>query len=140
TRIARAGPGHWFHVLVEGSEDLSSLLGDPYFDYSPVVVIAGSCDQTSPAETVNETGDIGIAGDHSLADVARGQLGRVAAAQDAEDVVLVEGELGGGFEKLFPGFDDSCGGDLQPQEHFLFPRRERALLFELAGHPSGHSV
>ena len=55
-------------------------------------MLAASGDEAALFEPVEEAGDVGVAGDHASGDLAAQQaIGR--AAQDAEDVVLVGGEV-----------------------------------------------
>src|SRR5579872_2245684 len=57
----------------------------------------------------------------------------MAAAEDAEDVVLTVGEVGLGLDELLPRVDHAICGEAQTEHDFLLRGRERALLLDRAG-------
>ena len=85
-----------------------------------------------------EPRDVGVARDHPVGDVAARQPGRMAPAQNAQHVVLVGRQFGGGLEELLPRLHDARGRDPQAQEDLLLARGERALLLQFPSDDSSH--
>jgi hypothetical protein len=109
-----ASPWETSHVLVQGQENLLSLLSDPYFDDTAVPAPAGARHQPKAAQTIHEARDVRVARDHPLGDVPARQPRRVAATENAQDVVLIGGEAGRGFEKLVPRLGDAAAAIRMP--------------------------
>lgn len=82
---------------VETGEQGESLQCNAGQDDAAVLILAPAGDEGALFEPVEETGNVGVAGDHSVTDFAAGQAaglsGLARAAEDSEDVVLVRGEV-----------------------------------------------
>lgn len=61
-------------------------------DFAAIGIFTAAADETSFFEAVEKAGDVGVAGDHAAGDLATEQA-FVGAAQDAQDVVLIRGEV-----------------------------------------------
>jgi hypothetical protein len=83
--------------LVEPAQQLESWGCNAGQDDAPVLGVVPSGNQAALFQTVQQAGDVGIASDHALGDFAAGQA-FWCATQDAQDVVLVRGEVFG-FEQ-----------------------------------------
>src|SRR5579872_2410831 len=83
--------GHW---PIEFPQELQSLRGDARENHAAVFGFAAPRDQRALFEAVEQAGDVGVAGDHTLGNLAARQtFGR--ASQDAENVVLDRGHVAG---------------------------------------------
>jgi hypothetical protein len=129
---------HAVDVGIQTAENLAAFVRDCHFHDAPVLAAADARDQAKAAQAVDEARDVRIAGDHAVGDLAARQPGRMAAAKNAQDVVLVVREAGGGLEELLPRLHDPFGGDQQAQEDLLLARREGALLLQFTGNDPGH--
>jgi len=91
-------------------------------DFAPVGIFAAAADEGAFLEAVEEAGNVGVAGDHAAGDFAAEEaLG--GAAQDAEDVVLIRGEVLF-FEELGWGSREQVGAAHQLDEHDFFRTRD----------------
>lgn len=103
-------------------------------DFAAIRILAAAADETALFEPVEEAGDVRVAGDHAIADFAAEQtLG--CAAENAEDVVLVGGELVL-FEELGRSAGEQIGGAHQFDKDGFFRTRG---MFARSGRDAGHT-
>ena len=117
-KVADLAPMEVANGAIEAGEQPESLGSDVDEDATPVGVLAAAGDEAALIEPVEETGDVGVAGDHAGGDLAAEEAVG-GAAQDAEDVVLVGGEFLG-LEQVCDGAREQVGGALQLEEGELF--------------------
>jgi len=73
--------------LIQTCQKLEPVWRDVRHYDSPVTGFARAQNQAPPFETIEEPGNIGIAGDHTIGDLARRKpFGR--SAQDSEHIIL----------------------------------------------------
>jgi hypothetical protein len=117
-KVADLAPMEVANGAIEAGEQPESLGSDVDEDATPVGVLAAAGDEAALIEPVEETGDVGVAGDHAGGDLAAEEAVG-GAAQDAEDVVLVGGEVVV-FEELRGAAGEQIGGALELDEEGLF--------------------
>ena len=78
--------------LIETLQKSETRGGDAGFDDAAVIGLAGARDEAALFHAVEETGHVGVMGDHAFADAAASEAGGFGAAENAEDVVLGAGE------------------------------------------------
>jgi hypothetical protein len=124
---------HPVHMRIERAQDVAPLLGEADFHDAPILTTANTGDQAPPGEPVDDPRDVRVSSDHAVADFPVRQPGRMTAAQDAQDVVLIGRQVGVGLEERFPRFHDPGGRQPEAEQDFLFSRGEGPRLFQLAG-------
>src|ERR1700678_436366 len=76
---------HFFQQLKSSWRDLGP-------DHTAVVLVALLADKLESLEPGEQAGNIGLGGDHAVADSRTGEAVRLRTAQDAQDVVLGGGD------------------------------------------------
>lgn len=80
------------HWLVEPLQEIEPFLGDAGGDHPAVALLPGAGDQRPRFQPVQQASDVGIPGDHALANLLAGEALRAGTPQDAEQIVLARGE------------------------------------------------
>lgn len=78
--------------FVERGEERKSGGGDAHGDNAAVCSLARAGREFAFFQTVEQTGNVGVAGNHPVADLGTRQAGRLGATQDAEYVILRRGD------------------------------------------------
>ena len=102
--------------------------GDP--DAPPVLRTALAADEGLALQTVEQAGDAGGLLDHAVGDVEGGQALAPRPAQDAQHVVLLEGEAVG-LHDLGQVAAQPVGGEEQAHHSLVAARAERPPLLDL---------
>lgn len=132
TQMAHLTPMEIANGAIEAGEEPDAAGCDVDEDAAAVGMLAAAGDEVSLLEPVEKAGNVGVAGDHASGNLAAEQaIGR--AAQDAEDVVLVGGEVML-FEELCGAPGEKVSGALEFDEEGLF-----GTGGWLAGDGRGHS-
>ncbi len=87
--------------LVEGGEQLQTFAGDADGDHAAVGGFAGAGGESAFFEAIGEAGDVGVAGDHAVSDLAARESVVAGSAEDTEHVVLGGGNAEGFEEGSF---------------------------------------
>jgi hypothetical protein len=106
------------HDFISILEQFEAERGDVCPDDAAVLAIAFLLDELVGFEAGEQAGDVGLGGDHAIADGGAGEAFALGAAKDAEDVVLGGGEAGG-LEALLNGALQSVGGAHELEEGFF---------------------
>lgn len=113
--------------LVHFSEESEAGGRDEGEEDAAVLLVALLADELEDFEAGEQTGDVGVGGDHAVADVGAGEAAGVSAAQDAEDVVLGGGDVPLAGAALH-GALEAVGGAGEVEESLLGGAAEGALL------------
>ncbi len=123
---------------VEFAEEPEARLGNAGADDATVGVEASTGDKTAGLEAIQDPGDIRVAGNHALTDLAASATFRLGAAEDAEDVVLGGGQFEG-FEELFDVTEEEIGSLLERNKEPLPERHGGAGSVRATHHQSQYS-
>lgn len=129
--VAEDADRAFMNGTVELGEEFQPWFGDAADDDAAVLFGTLARDEAAGVEAVEEAGDVGIAGDHALADFGAGEAVGAGATEDAEDVVLGGGETGG-FEDGGSECCDVLGGAEEVEDDFLLEADEGPGLAEFA--------
>jgi len=135
--VAEQRPRHASRMRVELVEQVASLLGDFDLHHSSIRLASNAPDQSALREPINESGDIGITGDRSLAYLTTRQR-LCAAAKDAQDVVLAGAQALGGLQELGPRRGDTSCRHANAKKGLLLGGVEGPVLLELGGERLDH--
>jgi hypothetical protein len=120
---------------VEPGEEFEAVGGDMDQDSAAIGILAAAPDKSALLESVEETGDVGVAGDHAVRNFAAQQpVGR--AAEDAQGVVLIRGEIML-FEQLRRTAGEKVGSALEFDEERFF-RAGCWLAVSCLGHSASY--
>lgn len=81
--------------FIELGKQLQAFAGDARGNHAAVGGVAGTGGEAAFFQAIEETGDVGIASDHAVANFAAGKAAWTGSAEDAKDVVLDWGKLEG---------------------------------------------
>lgn len=118
--------------LIERGEQLQSLASDADGDDAAVGRFARAGGETALFQAVDEARDVGVACDHSAADLVAGQPFLSGATQNAEGVVLSVGDAEG-LEQCGFFLQESIGSAEEVEEGLFFERLKRLRLPDLFG-------
>src|SRR5579883_1030307 len=130
--------GQWLHGMdpgggdraVQCAEKLESLLGDPAHHLATVVAAPFPSHQLLALELVEQPGDARGLLDHAVGDVQRRQSGLSGSPQNAQHVVLLQGDAVR-FYQLGEAPLELVGRAIQGQDGFLGRRLKRLALPDL---------
>ena len=74
------------------SEEVEAGLGDVGDDDAAIAGVAALADELEALESIEQAGDVGLGGDHAVADGGAGQAVGLSSSEDAQDVVLRSGD------------------------------------------------
>src|SRR5215468_494191 len=115
------------HRLVELLQEIQAFRGDARFDDAAIVFLALTRDPGVFFHAVEQTGHIGIAGNHALGDAATENAVGLGAAENAQNVVLCAGEATG-LQEVLGLLGKGVGG---------LEERNEDLVFEKSGFAGG---
>ena len=118
--MSEHGLRHALHMRIESADHLEPFVGDAHLDHAAIASASAPLHEAAACQAVDEPRDVGIAGDHAFRNVTAREFRRMAAAQDAKDVVLVRRQLRMRLQELRPGLDDSGGGDKDSEKDLVF--------------------
>ena len=95
--------------LFEAAEGGEAGGGDVGADDAAILNATAAFDVAEFLHTVEEAGDVGVAGDQAVRDFAAGEAGGTGTGEDTKDVVLRVGEAVG-TEGLLDGAHEAIGG------------------------------
>jgi hypothetical protein len=103
---------HLFDGFIQFFQELNAFIGDASLHYAAIFFLARSRDESASFQTIEQTSDVRIAGDHAGGDFTAGQAVVVGvsfavvagaalfgvsmrAAQNSQDIILSVREFGG---------------------------------------------
>jgi hypothetical protein len=113
--------------LIHFGEKGEAAGGDAGEQHAAVLLVALLMDEFEGLETGEKTGDVGVSGDHAVADDGAGEAAGVGSAKNAEDVVLGGGDVPVAGAALH-GALQAVGGAGEVEESLLCGAAEGALL------------
>ena len=125
------------HGLLEFREEGEALRGDAGGHDAAVFRVPLTGDEASRFEAIEQAGDVGVAGDHSLGDGFAGEAVGGGISEDSQDV-----ELGGGetprFEKFVKIAHQAIGGADDVEEDLHLEALEGATAMHFFEESSRH--
>lgn len=117
--VAEQLDGQLLNVRVHGGKQFEAGVGDLRPDDAAVVAVATLLDELERLEPAEQAGDVGLGGDHAVADGGAGEPLGMCAAEDAEDVVLGRGDAPVTKSEM-KGALQGVGGAHQVENGFFF--------------------